>query len=147
MKKIVGVLAVVAVLFCGLWVHEIFDKSDTEKLCQMYASESCSAFKIHDMLKEQNKGSSAEFANYWSAVSKFYAFSETLRLIVGAETDLYKNCDTFYQYMLLDSENVLSHTNELLAAMNRLSKNYRDTEGHKIIADLNDLLQDGTYPK
>lgn len=147
MKKTVGVLAVVAVLFCGLWVHEIFDKSDTEKLCQVYAKETRAAFEQHEMLKEQNKGSSAEFANYWSAVSRFYAFSETLRLLVGTEDDLYKNCHSLYNHMLLNSENVLLHTNELLAAMSVLSKNYTGDEGHKIISDLNYLFQEGTYPK
>ena len=55
MKKKVLLLTAVAILFCGLWLYEIFDKSDTEELCRYYASVTYSSFEEHEMLKEQNK--------------------------------------------------------------------------------------------
>lgn len=147
MKKIVVLLTAVAMLFCGLWVYEMFDKSDTKKLCQHYAIHAHAAFEQHEMLKEQNKDSSAPLANYWLGVSRFYAFSETLQSLVGYEDSFYKDCHSLHNHMLLIPEEVLSHMNELLAAMDILSENYADREGQKIISDLNYLFQYGVCPQ
>ena len=147
MKKKVLLLTAVAILFCGLWLYEIFDKSDTKELCQEYANRVSSSFGAHEMLEDQNKDSSNPLANYWIGVSRFYAFSETLRPLVGYENTLYQECSSLYHHMITSPDDVLLHMFELTVAMDKLSEDYADSEGWKIIADLNDLFQHGEYPQ
>lgn len=141
MKKNMLLLTVAAMLFCGLWFYEMFDKSDKKELCQQYAAETRSLFLIHESLKGHNGSSPEPFlANYWHGISRFYAFTETLRPLVGCENTFYQNCRSLYNRIVAYPDEGLSHMTELIAAMDRLSKDYTDSEGRKIISDLNYLL-------
>ena len=148
MKKNMLLLTTAAILFCGLWFYEIFDKSDTKEQCQQYAAFTHSSFSMHESLKGHNESSPEPFlANYWHGVSNFYAFTETLRLLVGYENTFYQDCRSLYNHIVAFPDEGLSHMTELIAAMNKLGKDYTDSEGRKIISDLNYLFQYGEYPQ
>ena len=141
MKQKMLLLTAAAILFFGMWFYEVVDKSDTKELCQQYAAETRSSFLSHESLKGHNESSAEPFlANYWHGVSRFYAFTETLRPLVGYEDAFYQDCRSLYNRIVAFPDEGLSHMTELIAAMDKLSKDYTDREGQKIISDLNSLL-------
>jgi len=64
---------------------------------------------------------------YWGSVSIFYAFKETLYLLPddgGWNEARYKICDVLYDHMLLAPDEVISHLDEVLAALEPIGEDF-----------------------
>ena len=146
MRKITVLLVIVsllAVLFCSLWIHESKARlNDMEQLCQYHASGAAGTLQEFDWAQEQF--GEQRMSTYWYAVSRFYAFKETLLCLPdsgGWNELLYNNCHLIYDLMLHEPEKVLEHLDELLAALELLSEDYDSSAARQAMNQLSYNMQ------
>ena len=136
MRKWILVCMAVALLFCGLWLYEKYDRSDEETRCQAYAaaaSESFRAFSASEALDGEPL-----MGNYRHGVSQFYAFMDSLRLLPGdwKTEEVYEDCLVVYDHLILDPEEVQEHLDEFLTVMELLGRDYTGDEARQKLNDL-----------
>lgn len=124
-----------ALLFCGLWIHEKKDQSKIERLCQNSATQSFENFR------EYKDGKPDEY--YWYGVSDFKAFMNTWIILKGSSSFDYIECNKAYANMILKTEKVKEYMDELLIAMGCIAEDYTDANGYIKLAELNNLIEHG----
>lgn len=139
MKKrfaiLTAVIALLVVIFCGLWLYERNDQSEMELLCQINAAQALSDFK-------QYKETGSE-GDYRYGVSNYKAFMNTWLALEGGSSAEYLWCNSVYGSMVLSPENVQAHIDELLIAMEIIGTDYTNPNGYLRISELNNLLLHG----
>lgn len=142
MKKIIALLLCTTVLFCGLWIHEVTDYSETEELCQYYAEQAAGHLYEYEKFKDINNEN--HIGQYWGSVSIFYAFKETLHTLPddgGWNEIMYNNCDVVYDHMILAPEEILSHLDEVVAVLELVGEDYDSFEARSTMSELSYNLQ------
>ena len=142
-KLMVAVLSVTTILFCWLWIREITDyHSEMEELCQRYAEQSVGSLADYADLKDINDES--HIGQYWGSVAIFYAFKETLYSLPddgGWNEARYKTCDILYDHMLFAPNEVLSHLDEVLAALEPIAEDFTSHAAWGALSELTYNLQ------
>ena len=126
MKKVIAVLAVTTILFFGLWIRAVTDHyTKMEELCQSYAEQAVGHLAEYEKFKDINGES--HIGQYWGSVSIFYTFKETLYLLPdngGWNEARYKICDVVYDHMIFAPDEVISHLDEVLAALEPIGEDF-----------------------
>ena len=137
MKKrytaLVTVFALLAAVFCGLWLFEKNNLSEMEQLCQINASQALVDFRQYKETRSEG--------DYWYGVSNYKAFMNTWLALGGHSSAEYLWCNSVYGSMVLSPETVQTHIDELLIAMEIIGKDYADPNGYLRMSELNNLLQ------
>ncbi len=136
------VISLMAILFCGLWLHETADQSDMEQLCQYYAAGAAGTLQEYEQIKEDY--GQDHMSTYWYGASRFYAFMDTLQFLPdpgGWNEALYKSCQIVYDHMLHAPDEVLEHMDEVLAAMELIGEDYTSSEARRALSQLSYNMQ------
>lgn len=146
MKKttiLLAAVSLIAVFFCGLWVRAITGyHAEMAQRCQYYAEQAAGGLSEYEKFKDIN--SESYIGQYWGSVASFYAFKDTLYSLAddgGWNEALYKDCNVLYDHMLLAPEEVFTHMDEVLAAMELLGKDFTAPEARQAISQLAYNLQ------
>ena len=150
MKKLsilLVIVSLIAICFCCLWVRAITGyHEDMKQRCQRYAEDSAGWLSEYEEVKDINDENFT--GQYWGSVSRFYAFMDTLYSLSDSGSwneALYKDCDVLYDHMVLAPEEVLSHMDEVLAAIELLGKDYTSPEARQAMNQLAYSLQYDTW--
>ena len=143
MKKVVIILATTTILFFGMWLQAITDHAeDAYAQCQRYAEGAVGHLLEYEKYKDINDES--YIGQYWGSVSIFYAFMDTLYSLPddgGWNKAMYSCCDVLYDHMLLAPDEVLSHIDEVLAALELVGEDFTSFEARSAMSELSYNLQ------
>lgn len=147
MSILLVVTSLAAVYFCSLWVRAITGyHAEMEQRCQRYAEDAAGHLAVYEEFKDIN--GEKEISQYWGAVSRIYAFMDTLysHSDSGSWNEaLYKDCSVLYDHMLLDPEEVFLHMDEVLAALELLGEDYTSLEARRAMNRLAYSMQYDTW--
>lgn len=139
----VVLLSVTTILFFCLWLNTINQyAAERTKLCQRYAKDAAGSLEEYNEFKDINGKS--YIGQYWGSVAVFYAFKDTLYSMPenGGRTEAkYKICDVIYSHMLLALDEVLSHLDEVLAALKLVGEDFDSLEAWRAMNEVSYSLQ------
>ena len=142
-KLMVVILSVTTILFCWLWIRAVTGHySEMEEICQRYAEQSVGSLADYADLKDINDEN--YIAQYWGSVARFYAFKESLYSLPddgGWNEARYKTCDILYDHMLFAPNEVLSHLDEVLAALEPIGEDFTSHAAWGALSELTYNLQ------
>lgn len=138
MKKSTALIltfALLAAVFCGLWLRERNDRSELESLAQISAAQALQDF--------ESFAASGSSGDYLEGVANFKSFLHAWLMLSEETPAEYTWFNSVYGFMILHPEQVQSHMEELLVAMRLLGGDFADPNAALRISELNNLLLHG----
>ena len=127
-------LAISTLVFAFLWMEEKNSKEDVKELAQT------AAVNAYEQFTEYR--SQGDTDSYWDGVASFRTFQQAYSSVVQG-TNQASNaliCDEVYGYLLAGPEESKSHIPDIVQAMEVLSEDVEDLNGHARMLELRNAL-------